>query len=81
MLKKIILLTMSFLFLLAFIGSNSSAQAINLMTNPSFEDIDSDSKPVNWTTGGFESDTSVARTDNASFRITDAHLIPLFNNL
>lgn len=47
------------------------------ISNGSFENIDaSKNDPIGWIDNGFISDTSVARTGSASYKITNSNLIP-----
>ncbi|MGB9605043.1 MAG: fibronectin type III domain-containing protein, partial [Bryobacteraceae bacterium] len=48
----------------------------NLLVNGGFETAGSNGKPLGWSDNGFLMDTSVAHTGNASYRLTDANLIP-----
>jgi len=48
----------------------------NVLVNGGFETAGTNGKPMGWYDNGFVMDTSVARTGNASYRLTDAHLIP-----
>ena len=48
----------------------------NLLVNGSFETAGTNGKPMGWYDNGFVMDTSVARTGRASYRLTDAQLIP-----
>src|ERR1039458_2004656 len=51
--------------------------AQNLLTNPGFEQFNTTTgKPIAWTDNGFTRDTTVAHTGQASFRLTNANLIP-----
>jgi len=54
----------------------SSTAGENLLSNPSFETPGPSGKPLGWSDNGFQLDTTVAHTGAASFRLTDAHLIP-----
>ncbi len=48
----------------------------NLVVNAGFEAPGANGKPLGWSDNGFVMDTTVARTGSASYRLTDAHLIP-----
>ena len=48
----------------------------NLLVNGSFETAGANGRPLGWYDNGFVMDTSVARTGSASYRLTDAQLIP-----
>lgn len=67
---------------LCLFGSLSSAQSSgellgpNLISNPGFEQLSSNGKPVGWYDNGFTVDRAIRRTGAVSFRLTDAHLIP-----
>ncbi len=48
----------------------------NVIANGSFEQPGANGKPLGWSDNGFVMDSAVARTGSASYRLTDAHLIP-----
>jgi hypothetical protein len=68
--------------LLILLGSLSPAQTSspglgsNLISNAGFEQLGSNGKPLGWSDNGFSLDRTAARTGQASYRLTDAYLIP-----
>jgi hypothetical protein len=47
----------------------------NLLTNPGFDQIGPNGKPLGWGDNGFTADSSTKRSGTGSYRITDANLI------
>ncbi len=60
--------------------SNPPALGPNLITNSGFEQFDANGKPLGWGHNGFVLDRTVARSGQASFRLTDPYLIPYYQS-
>lgn len=65
---------------LCFAQSGTLGLGPNLITNPGFEQLGSNGKPLGWGDNGFVADRDVARSGQGSYRLTDAYLIPYYQS-